>query len=55
MDQIGDLVAAINEQTNAINALVQSNRELMDYLVGDEAQQDEEQQPAVYMDGSPVR
>lgn len=54
-DPTQELLQALHEQTKAINALVQSNRELMDYLIGQEAEQDEGDEPTCYMDGTPVR
>lgn len=50
-----ELVEAIAEQTKAISALVESNRELMDYMVGSEAEDREDGEPETYMDGSPVQ
>ena len=45
------LIEAIRLQTAAINALVQSNRELMDYMVGQQADGEQEERQA-YMDGT---
>jgi len=46
-----ELVKAITEQTKAISALVQSNRELMDYMVGQQADEEQEERQT-YMDGT---
>ncbi len=50
-----DLISALTEQTKAINALVESNRELMDLLVGQEQGEQEDAEPGAYLDGSPAR
>jgi len=46
-----ELVKAITEQTKAISALVQSNRELMDYMVCQQADEEQEERQT-YMDGT---
>ena len=48
-----ELVKAITEQTKAITALVQSNRELISCMAGQDGEDQEE--PQTYMDGTPVR
>jgi len=52
-----DLIKAISEQTKAINALVQSNRDLIDCMAGQDGGEDQEGQEErqTYMDGTPVR
>lgn len=52
------LVAAMQEQTQAINALAASNRELVAViadLLAEEGEQDSDAEPSTYMDGSPRR
>lgn len=51
------LIAALQEQTQAINALAQSNRELVAVisdLLAEGAEQDPDTEPTHYMDGSPM-
>ena len=49
-----ELVKAITEQTKAITELVQSNRELISCMAGQDDGEDQEE-PQTYMDGTPVR
>lgn len=52
------LIVALQEQTQAINALAQSNRELVAViadLLAEDVEQDPDAQPSTYMDGSPRR
>jgi|LGVF01.2.fsa_nt_gb hypothetical protein len=48
-----ELIDAIKEQTEAINALADSNMALVACLVDEQA--DEEDQPPRFMDGTPCR
>ncbi|WP_165856744.1 hypothetical protein [Marinobacter sp. JSM 1782161] len=50
---VGPLVAAIEKQTEAINALAASNMELVEAMAEVDHVDDEEREPATYMDGTP--
>lgn len=53
-DSLTLLIAALHEQTAAINRLASSNEALVQAMAeGDD--QDPDAEPRVYMDGSPVR
>ncbi|MCH4563360.1 hypothetical protein MKP05_09480 [Halomonas sp. EGI 63088] len=47
------LVSAIEAQTQAINALAESNRAVVDYLLAQEAEEHDEAPDLRYLDGSP--
>lgn len=51
MNELDALIAALQEQTQAINKLVQTNAALIQALADVE---EVEAQPVRYMDGSPV-
>ncbi|MDG5498958.1 hypothetical protein [Marinobacter sp. BGYM27] len=53
--EMQQLIAAITAQTEAINSLADSNREVIDYLVSQEVESDGEGEPDTYLDGSPCR
>ena len=48
-----ELINAIKDQTIAITALVQSNRELISCMAGQD-DGEEQEEPQTYMDGSPA-
>ena len=50
---IAPLVQAIHEQTMAINALAESNMALVEMMAEVDQVDDEEREPATYMDGTP--
>lgn len=50
---IAPLVKAIHEQTKAINALAESNMALVEMMADVDQVDDEEREPATYMDGTP--
>lgn len=55
-ESIERLVAALQAQTSAMNNLAESNRQLVDYLIAQEADEvDDERQPEQYLDGTPCR
>ena len=51
MNELSDLADAIRNQTDAINALIESNAAMMDYLISLEMDKEEDEQPSVYLDG----
>lgn len=53
-DSLTLLIAALREQTAAINRLASSNEALVQAMAEGE-EQDPDAEPRVYMDGSPVR
>lgn len=55
LDQIARLADAIDRQATAMDELAESNRQVIDYLIGQEAEEDPDAPPSTYLDGSPVR
>ena len=53
MNGLSDLADAIRNQTDAINALIESNHAMLDYLISLETYEEEEEEgpQVVYLDG----
>ena len=53
MNELSDLADAIRNQTDAINALIESNQAMLDYLISLEMDDDEEEEEPqlMYLDG----
>jgi hypothetical protein len=52
--QLAELIEAIRQQTDAINRLASSNAALVQAMAEAEGLDDEDQEPATYLDGSPL-
>ena len=53
VNALSDLADAIRHQTDAINALIESNQAMLDYLISLETYEEEEEEgpQVVYLDG----
>lgn len=51
VNELSDLADAIRNQTDAINALIESNQAMLDYLISLETDDDEEEPQLMYLDG----
>lgn len=51
-DQVVELIDAIRQQTAAIQQLVESNAALIQAMAEAEGMDDEDREPATYLDGS---
>lgn len=54
-EQFSQLMQAMREQTEAINRMADTQAALVQAMAEAEGLDDEEQEPATYLDGSPVR
>jgi len=55
LDQLAALTAALHEQTAAMRELAESNRQVVDLVIAQQAEEEEQEQPAsTYLDGSPI-
>ncbi|MGP9834222.1 hypothetical protein [Marinobacter sp. NSM] len=53
-EQFTELMLAMREQTDAINRMADTQAALVQAMAEAEGLDDEEQEPATYLDGSPV-
>ncbi len=55
-DPLAQLIAALHDQTAAMRELAESNRQVVDLVIAQQAepQEDEDAAPSTYLDGTPM-